>query len=270
RSEVLAQALRRRPRQIDEDEAGPHVAVDGGETEQRLVDAEELVLLMDVRASAVEPVAPAVVLAHELATGAAALLPWRAAPYELVATMAADVVEGADLAVHIASDEERGPSGRQLLGEISAVARQVVDTTDVQPRAPEDGIALELVELRRHRILERHPTGAELGIVSRPRSLGWSAKGAHTSTLLLKARRRRGRSALSGRPGTSRSNPHQRLRASAARCGASRRSHRPRARCSCRSCPARTSTARAAQHRAPAARSSSCPAAGRRTSRRPP
>ena len=57
------------------------------------VDVEELVLLLDEREFAVDAVAPAVVLAHELAAEPLRLLPRVIAPHEPVAAMTAGVVE---------------------------------------------------------------------------------------------------------------------------------------------------------------------------------
>jgi hypothetical protein len=62
--------------------------------------------------------------------------------------VAADVVERTNLVVEPAHDDDRRSCRIDLAGEVAALARELLDATDVQPRAPEDRLALELVELR--------------------------------------------------------------------------------------------------------------------------
>src|SRR5262249_33767803 len=93
-------------------------------------------------------------------------------PHELVAAMAADVVEGADLVVHAADDDQRGVGDCEILGEEAALPPELLDPSDVQPGPLEDGLALELVELGRDRALVRHRAGSKLWIVLGPASLG--------------------------------------------------------------------------------------------------
>src|SRR5262249_405589 len=93
-------------------------------------------------------------------------------PHELVAPVAADVVERAYFAVEAAHDDDRRLGDGELLGEVAPVARQLLHPPDVQPHALEDGVALELVERRGHRGLVRDGRGAELGIVLGPAPLG--------------------------------------------------------------------------------------------------
>src|SRR5688500_17398046 len=92
-------------------------------------------------------------------------------PDQLVAAVAADVVEGADLVVHAADDDQRRLQARDLLGEVTAFSRNLLDAPDAQPGTLEDGFAFELEELRRDRALVRHRGGVELRIVLRPGSL---------------------------------------------------------------------------------------------------
>jgi hypothetical protein len=143
----LREPLTRLVLQRDEDEARPDVAVHRDEAVVGLVQVEELTLLLHERAPAVELVLPAVVLADELAAAAARLLAREVGPYQLVAAVAADVVEGADLAVHAAHDDDRRVGERELLREVAALAGELLDAPDVQPAALEDGLPLELVEL---------------------------------------------------------------------------------------------------------------------------
>src|SRR5262249_48880573 len=112
-----------------------------------LVDAEELLFLLDEVQRAVEVVAPAVVLAGELPAGTADLFTGEVLPHELVPAMAADVVEGADLVVGVADDDDRRAGGVELLGEIAADAGELLHPAEVQPRLLEDRLALELVPL---------------------------------------------------------------------------------------------------------------------------
>ena len=137
-----------------------------------LVDVEELVLLVHERAAAVEAVAPPVVLARELPGDAAAVLGGLVGPHQFVAAVTAHVVKGAHLAVRVAGDEHRRARGGDVLREPAAVARQVVDAADVEPRPAKDRVAFAFVELGRDRIGERHGAGAEVGIVLGPRAGG--------------------------------------------------------------------------------------------------
>src|SRR5262245_2748572 len=158
--------------EVHEDEPVPHVAVHRNEAVVGLVDPEELTLLEDEGAAAVELVGPAVVLAGELPGGPADLLGRVVGPHQLVAAVAADVVEGADPVVLAPGDDQRGLRDRELLGEEAAPSPELLDPTDVQPDPLEDGLALELEELGRDRALVGHRGGAQLGIVLRPGSLG--------------------------------------------------------------------------------------------------
>ena len=108
---------------VDEDEPGPHVAVHRHQPEVDLVEVEELTFLLHERAGAVESVAPPVVLAGELARGAAGLVLREVRPDELVATVPADVVERADLAVLVADHHDRRLRDRQLLREVAPAPR---------------------------------------------------------------------------------------------------------------------------------------------------
>ena len=95
RAEEVAQRLARLLGEVHEDEPGEHVAVHRDQRVVGLVEVEELALLLHERARAVEAVAPPVVLAGELARGAARLLAREVLPHELVAAVPADVVERA-------------------------------------------------------------------------------------------------------------------------------------------------------------------------------
>ena len=125
---------------------------------------------------------------------AARLLAREVGPHQLVAAVAADVVERADLAVHVAHDDDRRVGDRELLGEVAALPRELLDPADVQPRALEDRLALELVELGRDRVLVGHRRGAELGIVLGPAALGGLLDARHSYSSISErggARRRR-------------------------------------------------------------------------------
>src|SRR5262249_49532129 len=102
RTQVILQRLARLARQVHEDETGPGVAVHRGEAQFVLAQIEELVLLVDVRARAVEAVPPAVVLADELPGVAAGLVSGRALTQQVVAAVPAYVVEGPAPALHVA------------------------------------------------------------------------------------------------------------------------------------------------------------------------
>ena len=84
--------------EVDEDEALPRLGLHRDEAVRRLVEVEELLLLLDEGQRAVEGVAPRVVLARELAARATGLLAGIVLPHQLVTPVPADVVEGADRA----------------------------------------------------------------------------------------------------------------------------------------------------------------------------
>src|SRR5207247_435474 len=94
--------------------------------------------LLHERDAAVEPVAPPVILAGELPSRAALVLPWIVLPDEHVAAMSADVVEGPYGALGVAHDDDRCRCRRDVPREVAARARQLFDATDVQPRLLED------------------------------------------------------------------------------------------------------------------------------------
>src|SRR5262249_58920093 len=103
----------------------------------------------------------------------------RAFPDQLVAPVPAHVVEGPDPAVQVARHDEGGPEAGQLFREVAAGPRQLLETPDVEPRAPEDGLALELVERGRGRVVERDWPRAELRMVSGPRALRRLLEASH-------------------------------------------------------------------------------------------
>jgi hypothetical protein len=87
-----------------------------------------------------------VVLAGELPAGSTDLFGRVVGPHQLVAAVAADVVEGSDLVVHATDDDQRGARDREILGEEAALSPELLDPPDVQPGPLEDGLALELIE----------------------------------------------------------------------------------------------------------------------------
>ena len=105
RAEEIEERLARLLGEVHEDEPLPHLTVHRDEAVVRLVDPEELALLEDGRALPVEVVLPAVVLAGELPAVALRLHARVVGPDQLVAAVAADVVEGADHAVHAPHDD---------------------------------------------------------------------------------------------------------------------------------------------------------------------
>ena len=186
RAEELAQRLLVRRIgvvvEVHEDEPGPDIAVHRDEAVVGLVEIEELAFLLDEGAGAVESVTPAVVLAGELTRGAARLLARKVLPHQLVATVPADVVERADL-ISVAHDDDRRARDCDLSGEVAAVARELLDPSNVQPGPLEDGLALELEELGRDRVGVRHQASAELGVVLGPASLRRFGKPRHDELL---------------------------------------------------------------------------------------
>src|SRR5262249_26940752 len=123
RPEEIADRLYRPPGEIDEDEAGPHLAVHGHQAVAALFDVEELALLLDERQRTVKAIAPPVGFAHELPAGRLRFFAGEVAPRELVAPVAADVVERADRPVAVAHDDDRCPGDRDLPREVAADRR---------------------------------------------------------------------------------------------------------------------------------------------------
>ena len=148
------------------------VAVHGDEAVVRLVEVEELLLLLDERACTVEVVAPGVVLADELARGAARLLLGVVVPDQLVPAVPAHVVEGTDLAVLPLHDDDGRLGDGELLGEVAPRARQLLDPAHVEPGPLEDGLALQLEELLGYGVLVIHRLGPEVEVL-RPAAFGW-------------------------------------------------------------------------------------------------
>ena len=157
--------------EVDEDEALPGLHLHAGEAVVVLVEVEEFRLLLDEGQIALGGVAPAVVLAGELAARAAGLLAGIVGPDQLVPPVTANVVEDVDLPVLAPDDDQRGPRRVELLGEVAAVPGELLHPPDVQPGAGEDGLALELVVVGGDRVLIGHRSGAELGVVLGPAAL---------------------------------------------------------------------------------------------------
>ena len=172
RPEEVAQRLLRLLGQVDEDEPRPDVAVHGHEAVVGLVQVEELLLLLDERAGAVEVVAPGVVLADELAGGAAGLLFRIVVPDQLVPAVPTHVVEGTDLAVLPLHHDDGRLGDGELLGEVAPGPRQLLDPAHVEPGPLEHGLTLELEELLGYGVLVVHRLCPELEVL-RPAALGW-------------------------------------------------------------------------------------------------
>ena len=94
--------------EVDEHEAGPHLAAHRHQAEVGEVEVEELRLLLYEVERSVEVVAPPVVLARELAADTAGLLGRVVLPDEFVATVPADVVESPRLVTAVVDDDDRG------------------------------------------------------------------------------------------------------------------------------------------------------------------
>ena len=151
--------------EIDEDEAGPDLAVHRRHPQLALVEVEELILIGDVVDHAVQPVSPAVVLAGEGAAAARRLLCRVLLPDHLVAAVGAHIVERVHVVVEVAGDHDRRQLAGQLAGEVRPLAWQPFDPPDAQPVSLEHGLALGGEELLRDRVFVVDRRGAELGVV---------------------------------------------------------------------------------------------------------
>ena len=179
RSEEVVQRLLGHVGEVDEDEALPHLAVHPHQSVTRLVEIEELVLLLHECQLTVQVVAPGVVLAGELAAEAAGLLAGLVVPHQFVAPVAADVVVRLHLAASGAHHDDRRVGSRQFLGEVTALAGKLLGATDVEPRPLEDRLAFQLVDLRADRVLVGDRRGTQFGVVLRPTALGGLGESGH-------------------------------------------------------------------------------------------
>ena len=168
RVERLGERLGRLVVEVDEDEAFPHVTGHRDQTEVLLVEVEELRLLLHEVQAAVEVIAPGVVLARELATRARGLLLRVVVPHQLVAPVAAHVVERTDRAVTVLDDDDAALRPSELLGEVAADAGELLDAPDVQPFLLEDRVDLLLPVLGIVGVLVRNRIGAEAWVVLGP------------------------------------------------------------------------------------------------------
>jgi hypothetical protein len=91
----------------------------------------------------------------------------------------ADVVERPDLAVLTSNHDDRRVSRVDLFGEIVSRPGDLLHPTHLKPRPLEDGLPLEVVELRRDRILIGHRLGAELRVMLGPAALGGLREASH-------------------------------------------------------------------------------------------
>jgi hypothetical protein len=112
-----------------------------------------------------------VVLAGELATGAAGLLARIVIPHQLVAAVTTDVVEGVHLTVGAPDHHDRCSGRGDLPGKVGPGAGDLFHPADIEPGAGEDGLALQLVVLGRDRVLIGDRPGAQLGVVLGPAAL---------------------------------------------------------------------------------------------------
>ena len=172
--------------QVHEDEPLPDLRLHGYQAELVAVEVEELRFLLHEGHRTVQCVAPSVVLTGELPAGAARLLLRVVVPDELVPPVAADVVEAPDDAVGAADHDHGGPGGIELLREITAGPRQLLHPPDVEPRPGEDGLAFELVVLRRDRVLVGDRPRAEVRVVLGPAPLGGLREMAHRGAPVLR------------------------------------------------------------------------------------
>jgi hypothetical protein len=148
-----------------------------------LVQVKKLPLLLDETASPVQIVPPAMVLTYELATDATGLFVGIVIPYQFVAPVTADVMESPDLPILVADDDYRRVGDGEFFGEVAAIARQLFDSSDVEPASLEDRFAFKLVELRRDGVFVGDFTGPEVGIMLCPAPFSRFWETSHDSLL---------------------------------------------------------------------------------------
>ena len=142
--------------EVDEDERTPRLAPDVGQGEARRVEVGEVTGVRVAGQRAVEAVDPAVVRAGEAAAGVAGRL-----QDERRAPVLARVEERPHTPVVLADQDHR--TGHRVEAQEVARLRQLVEVGREQPRAPEDVLALQVVDgvvavaLRRHQGQDREP-----------------------------------------------------------------------------------------------------------------
>src|SRR5262245_12482774 len=167
--------------EVDEDEALPDLAAHRNQPEVRLVEVEELALLLDEGQIALQRVAPGVVLAGELTARAGHLLTRIVVPHQLVSAVAAHVVERPDLVVGVLDDDHRrsGAGRRHLSCEVASLLGEPLHPADVQPALLEDCLLLELPLLRVDRVSVVDRCGTEFWPVLCPATGLWLREECH-------------------------------------------------------------------------------------------
>ena len=155
----LFEALGRLRRQVDEEEALPDVEMHGCQAELLLLHAVEVLFVRDPPELAFHVERPRVVLAAEPAPAGALLV-----PYQLVASVRAHVMEGPDLLVLAANDQDRRLADGDVADHVVAGLGDVLDAPNVDPGPAEYLLAFELEVFRRDVRLGREGTGPQLGV----------------------------------------------------------------------------------------------------------
>jgi hypothetical protein len=131
-TEVLADSFCGRRRRVDEDKAVPKLHRIGFQAMVLFIDSREPVRLRYAAQPAIERVRPAVEPAKKRFRVAVAVL-----ANHFVVTVAADIIERANLPVRAANDENGGPEQRNLLDEKVPGLRNFGLMTGQQPRVVE-------------------------------------------------------------------------------------------------------------------------------------
>ena len=170
---------------VHEDEPLPNLALNASESVLLLVEVEELAFLLNESELAFEVEAPGVVLALELAAHPAGLVAGVFVPNQLIAAMAADVVECVDPVIPGADDDDRRSGGVDLLSEVAPLPRNLLDAADIQPAFAKNRVLLGCVELGVDRVGVVDGGRAELRVMLCPGSFIGLRKSGHSVVLTI-------------------------------------------------------------------------------------
>jgi len=105
-------------------------------------------------------------------------------PHQVVAAVPADVVKGLHLTGVVTAHDDRGVHHLELFGEVTALARKLFDSADIQPGPLEHRLSFDLELLGADGVLVGHRIGAQPWIVFGPTALGRLGEPGHGALLI--------------------------------------------------------------------------------------
>ena len=161
-TEVFLEGLLRAWIEVYEDQPLPYIHGNRAQCEVVFVEIEEIGLIGDAHQAAVVVVHPAVEFADVVLPTATLI------PHQLVASMSADIVEGAYVAAVVAGHQEVGVTNLDMAVAEIARLRNVVRVTDLQPAFTKYSVAFPLEILFGQKPACRQRPGVEFGVACRP------------------------------------------------------------------------------------------------------